>query len=61
MHIDPATLQAALAVMTPFAVSGACALGAAFLPKDNGPGVWRFVRQVLDAAGANFGNARNAP
>ncbi len=35
------------------------AAAAAVLPKSSGPGVYGFIRAVLDAFAMNFGNAAN--
>ncbi|MGO8738057.1 hypothetical protein [Rhodoblastus sp.] len=47
--------------MTLASVAGFAAALAAALPKSSGPGVYGFVRAVIDAFGCNFGNAKNAP
>ncbi|WP_294538132.1 hypothetical protein [uncultured Rhodoblastus sp.] len=45
---------------TPAAIAYSVTIAAALLPKATGPGVWAFVRGVIDLIGANFGNAKNA-
>ncbi len=42
-------------------VAGFAAALAAALPKASTPGVYGFVRGVIDAFAFNFGNAKNAP
>lgn len=46
--------------LTLSSIAGAAAWLAAVLPKATSPGAYGFIRAVLDAFGANFGNAKNA-
>jgi hypothetical protein len=56
-----ATIESALSTLvTPAAIAYGVTVATAFLPKTTGPGVWAFVRGVLDLVAANFGNSANA-
>jgi hypothetical protein len=42
-------------------IAGFAAATAAVMPKASAPGLYGFVRAVIDAFAFNFGNAKNAP
>ena len=48
-------------LVTPAAIGYAVTIAAALVPKSSGPGLWSFVRGLIDLIGANWGNAKNAP
>lgn len=58
--MSPSELATTAAAYAPWIVT-ACAAAAAALPKPKNRGLMMFLRQVLDAAAFNFGNAENKP
>jgi hypothetical protein len=42
-------------------IAGFAAATASMMPKATAPGLYGFVRSVIDAFAFNFGNAKNAP